>query len=63
MAQGQWLDQWLENMTGTMRPDTMKRYKGTAAGSIKPSLGEKIISQVTGKDYPDRMNFPTSLET
>lgn len=50
MTLGQWLDQWLENMTGTIRPVTMKRYEGTVARHIKPYLGEKIISQVTGKD-------------
>lgn len=44
------LGQWLENMTGTLRPVTMKRYEGTVARHIKPYLGEKIISQVTGKD-------------
>lgn len=28
MTLGQWLDRWLENMSGTMRPVTMKRYEG-----------------------------------
>lgn len=50
MTLGQWLDQWLGNMTGTIRPITMKRYEGTVARHIKPYLGEKIISKVTGKD-------------
>lgn len=55
MTLGQWLDQWLENMTGTIRPVTMKRYEGTVARHIKPYLGEKIISQVTGKDIKSYM--------
>lgn len=50
MTLGQWLDRWLECMTGVVGPLTMKRYEGTVVRHIKPYLGEKIISQVTGKD-------------
>ena len=50
MTLGQWLDRWLERMTGAVSPLTMKRYEGTVVRHIKPYLGEKIISQVTGKD-------------
>lgn len=50
MTLGQWLDRWLDRMTGVVGPLTMKRYEGTVVRHIKPYLGEKIISQVTGKD-------------
>ena len=35
----------------------MKRYEGTVAKHIKPYLGEKIISQVTGKDIQKMYNI------
>ena len=50
MTLGQWLDRWLDRMTGVVGLLTMKRYEGTIVRHIKPYLGEKIISQVTGKD-------------
>ena len=50
MTLGQWLDRWLDRMTGAVSPLTMKRYEGTVVRHIKPYLGEKIISQVTGKE-------------
>ena len=53
MTLGQWLDRWLECMTGAVNPLTMKRYEGTVVRHIKPYLGEKIISQVTGKDIQE----------
>lgn len=50
MTLSEWLDRWLERMTGAVNPLTMKRYEGTVVWHIKPYLGEEIISQVTGKD-------------
>ena len=50
MTLGEWLDQWLEATSGTIRPNTMTRYQGTVARHIKPYLGDKPISQVKGKD-------------
>lgn len=50
MTLGQWLERWLDRMTGVVGPLTMKRYEGTVVRHIKPYLGERIISQVTGKD-------------
>ena len=50
MTLGEWLDQWLEDISGTIRPNTMTRYQGTVARHIKPYLGDKPISQVKGKD-------------
>ena len=50
MTLGEWLDQWLEDISGTIRPNTMTRYQGTVDRHIKPYLGDKPISQVKGKD-------------
>lgn len=50
MTLGEWLDQWLEDVAKTVRPGTLNRYRGTVRNHIKPQLGGKVISQVTGKD-------------
>ena len=50
MTLGEWLDQWLEDIAGTIRPNTMTRYQGTVDRHIKPYLGDKPIAQVKGKD-------------
>lgn len=50
MTLAQWLDCWLENIVGTVRPTTHSRYQGTVVRHIKPHLGDKPISQITGKD-------------
>ena len=44
------MDQWLENITGTIRPTTLTRYQGAIRIHINPHLGGKPITQVTGKD-------------
>lgn len=50
MTLGEWLDQWLENIAGTIRPNTLNRYQSTVRNHIKPRLGNKVISQITPKD-------------
>ena len=35
MTLGEWLDQWLEDIAGTIRPNTMTRYQGTVVRHIK----------------------------
>ena len=50
MTLGEWLDQWLEDIAGTIRPNTMTRYQGTVVRHIKPYLGDKPVAQVKGKD-------------
>lgn len=50
MTLGEWLDQWLEDIAGTIRPNTLKRYQGTVRNHIKPRLGDKVVSQITQKD-------------
>ena len=36
MTLGEWLDRWLEDIAGTIRPNTMTRYQGTVDQHIKP---------------------------
>lgn len=49
MTLGEWLDQWLEDVAGTIRPNTLTRYQGAIRNHIKPRLGDKVISQITPK--------------
>lgn len=50
MTLGEWLDQWLADVAGTVRPNTLNRYQSTARNHIKPRLGNKAISQITPND-------------
>lgn len=50
MALGQWLEQWLKNMAPNIRPSTLRRYEGTVRNHIVPFMGDKPITQITGKD-------------
>ena len=50
MTLGEWLDQWLEDIAGTIRPTTLSRYRGAVRNHIKPQIGDRIISRVTPKD-------------
>ena len=50
MTLGQWLEKWLKNTAPTLRPATLSRYEGTVRNHIVPYMGDKPISQITGKD-------------
>ena len=50
MTLGQWLEQWLKNITPTIRPSTLSRYEGAVRNHIVPYMGDKPIAQITGKD-------------
>lgn len=50
MTLGQWLEQWLKNIAPTIRPSTLSGYEGTVRNHIVPYMGDKPISQITGKD-------------
>ena len=50
MTLGQWLEKWLKNTAPTLRPATLSRYEGTVRNHIVPYIGDKPISQITGKD-------------
>ncbi len=50
MALGQWLEQWLKNIAPNIRPSTLRRCEGTVRNHIVPFMGDKPITQITGKD-------------
>ena len=43
MTLGEWLDQWLKNIAGTIRPTTLTRYQGAVRIHINPRLGGKSM--------------------
>ncbi|UQT46887.1 N-terminal phage integrase SAM-like domain-containing protein [Flavonifractor plautii] len=55
MALGQWLEQWLKNIAPNIRPSTLRRYEGTVRNHIVPFMGDKPITQITGKDIKSYM--------
>ena len=50
MTLSEWLDRWLEQMSLTLRPDTLKRYRGDMDRHVKPYLGHKKLTQITAED-------------
>ena len=50
MTLGEWLDQWLEDVEGTVRPTTFTRYRGTVKNYLKPCLGSKKLCQLKPRD-------------
>ena len=46
----EWLDKWLENMAGTLRPNTLRNYRSYIENHIKPGLGDKQLTRITPKD-------------
>ena len=51
MTLGEWLDIWLADYKeGTIRPSTMKSYRQFTDCYIKPQLGHKQMSLITGQD-------------
>ena len=39
MTLSEWLDRWLEQMSLTLRPDTLKRYRGDIGRHVNPAWG------------------------
>ena len=50
MTLSEWLDRWLEQMSLTLRPDTLKRYRGDMDRHVKPYLGHKKLTQITAEN-------------
>ena len=42
----EWLDQWLVSTEGTVRSSTLNRYRRYIENHIRPTLGEKKITQI-----------------
>ena len=53
MTLSEWLDRWLEQMALTLRPGTLKRYRGDMGRHVKPRLGQKKLTQLTAEDLWD----------
>ena len=50
MRLSEWLDRWLEQMSLTLRPDTLKHYRSDMEYYVKPHLGSKLLTQLTAAD-------------
>lgn len=50
MTLSEWLEQWLADVAGAIRPSTLDSYQGYAANYLKPYLGGKQIAQITPED-------------
>ena len=57
MTLSEWLDRWLEQMSLTLRPDTLKRYRGDMDRHVKPRLGQKRLTQLTAEDLRELYRF------
>ena len=50
MTLSEWLDQWLESMSDTLRPNTLRNYRSYIENHIRPSLGDKQLARLTPRD-------------
>ena len=50
MTLSEWLDQWLESMAGTLRPNTLRNYRSYIENHIRPGLGDKQLARLAPKD-------------
>ncbi len=50
MTLAQWLNQWMEQMTLTLRPSTLDSYRNDMEHHVKPYLGSKRLTQITAAD-------------
>ena len=50
MTLSEWLNQWLAQMSVTLRPNTLERYRQDMKNHVIPSLGKKRLTQITAED-------------
>ena len=50
MTLAEWLEQWLGQMSATLRPSTLEHYRRDMENHVIPYLGKKMLSQVTAAD-------------
>ena len=50
MALAEWLEQWLGQMSTTLRPSTLQHYQKDMTNHIIPYLGQKMLTQITAAD-------------
>ena len=50
MTLAEWLEQWLGQMSATLRPSTLENYQKDMSNHVIPYLGQKSLSQITAAD-------------
>ena len=50
MTLAEWLEQWLGQMSATLRPGTLEHYRKDMENHVVPQLGAKMLTQVTAAD-------------
>ena len=50
MTLAEWLEQWLGQMSATLRPGTLEHYRRDMENHVIPYLGKKMLTQVTAAD-------------
>lgn len=50
MTLAEWLEQWLGQMSATLRPGTLEHYRKDMENHVVPQLGEKMLTQLTAAD-------------
>ena len=50
MILAEWLEQWLEQMSATLRPSTLEHYQKDMKNHVAPHLGQKELTQITAAD-------------
>lgn len=50
MTLTEWLEQWLGQMSATLRPSTLEHYRKDMENHVVPQLGAKMLTQVTAAD-------------
>ncbi len=46
----EWLEQWLGQMSTTLRPSTLENYRNDMKNHVTPYLGQKLLTQITAAD-------------
>ena len=64
MALSEWLDQWLSQMSVTLRPNTLERYRQDMNNHVISSLGKKRLTQITAQrqDQPPSRSEPRAVQ-
>ena len=50
MPLAEWLEQWLGQMSATLRPSTLENYQKDIENHVIPYLGQKMLTQITAAD-------------
>lgn len=50
MTLAEWLEQWLNQVSATLRPSTLENYRNDIKNHVTPHLGQKQLTQITASD-------------